>query len=75
MEERIPAYTFTEENKTYLRLFFPKTGKSNQALSPILSRKDMIEKSSYYSALHLCNCSRIVGYYVSKEWIISGDWD
>jgi hypothetical protein len=55
MEERIPAYTFTEEDKTYLRLFFPKTGKNNPALSPILSRKDMIEKSSYYSVTERIN--------------------
>ncbi len=55
MEERIPAYTFTEEDKTYLRLFFPKTGKSNPALSPILSRNNMIEKRSYYSITERIN--------------------
>lgn len=55
MEERIPAYTFTEGDKTYLRLFFPKTGKSNPALSPIISRKDMIEKNSFYSVTERIN--------------------
>ena len=49
MDQRIPAYTFVEDEKTYIQLFFPKTGKPNQILAPILSRKDLVEKRSYYS--------------------------
>ena len=49
MDQRIPAYTFTEEDRTYIQLFFPKSGKPNQILAPILSRKDLVEKRSYYS--------------------------
>ncbi|MHB1439976.1 MAG: hypothetical protein ACYCSO_05260 [Cuniculiplasma sp.] len=55
MEERIPAYTFKEEDKTYLRLFFPKTGKINPVMSSILSREDMTEKRSYYSVTERIN--------------------
>ena len=49
MDQRIPAYTFVEDDRTYIQLFFPKTGKPNQILAPILSRKDLVEKRSYYS--------------------------
>ena len=49
MDQRIPGYTFVEDDRTYIQLFFPKTGKPNQILAPILSRKDLVEKRSYYS--------------------------
>ena len=49
MDQRIPAYTFVEDEKTHIQLFFPKSGKPNQILAPILSRKDLVEKRSYYS--------------------------
>ncbi|MHB1440017.1 MAG: hypothetical protein ACYCSO_09850 [Cuniculiplasma sp.] len=55
MEDRIPAYPFTEEDKTYIRLFFPKTGKRNPVMSSILSREDVIEKRSYYSIIERIN--------------------
>lgn len=49
MNEVIPAYVYTEEEKTYIQLFFQKSGKPGPAMTPILSRKDLIEKRSYYS--------------------------
>ncbi len=55
MDQRIPAYTFTEEDRTYIQLFFPKSGKPNQILAPILSRKDLVEKRSYYSITERIN--------------------
>ncbi|MHB1492296.1 MAG: hypothetical protein ACYCR7_01190 [Thermoplasmataceae archaeon] len=48
-EEVVPAYVFMEDDKTYLQMYFRKTAKPNTALSPILSRKDLVEKRSYYS--------------------------
>ena len=38
MDQRIPAYTFTEDEKTFIQLFFPKSGKPAQSINPILSR-------------------------------------
>ncbi len=55
MGERIPAYTFTENEKTYVQLFFSKKGKPGPAMSPILSRKDLVEKRSYYSITERIN--------------------
>ena len=55
MDQRIPAYTFVEDEKTYIQLFFPKSGKPNQILAPILSRKDLVEKRSYYSITERIN--------------------
>ena len=48
MDQRIPAYTFTEDDRTFIQLFFPKSGKPSQSMNPILSRKDLVEKRSYY---------------------------
>ena len=55
MDQRIPAYTFTEDDKTYIQLFFPKSGKPAQSMNPILSRKDLVEKRSYYSITERIN--------------------
>ncbi len=55
MDERTPAYTFTEEERTYIQLFFPKKGKPGPSMSPILSRKDLVEKRSYYSIAERIN--------------------
>ena len=55
MDQRIPAYTFTEDERTYIQLFFPKTGKPGPSMSPILSRKDLVEKRSYYSITERIN--------------------
>ena len=55
MDQRIPAYTFTEDERTYIQLFFPKTGKPGPSMSPILSRKDLVEKSSYYAITERIN--------------------
>ena len=55
MDQRIPAYTFTEDEKTFIQLFFPKSGKPAQSMNPILSRKDLVEKRSYYSITERIN--------------------
>ena len=55
MDQRIPAYTFVEDDRTYIQLFFPKSGKPNQIMAPILSRKDLVEKRSYYSITERIN--------------------
>ena len=55
LEDQVPAYVFSENDMTYLQLFFPKTGKQNPVLSPILSRKDLVEKRSYYSITERIN--------------------
>ena len=55
MDQRIPAYTFTEDERTYIQLFFPKTGKPGTAMAPILSRKDLVEKRSYYAITERIN--------------------
>ena len=55
MDQRIPAYTFTEDEKTFIQLFFPKSGKPTQSMNPILSRKDLVEKRSYYSITERIN--------------------
>ena len=55
MDQRIPAYTFTEDDKTYIQLFFPKSGKPTLSMNPILSRKDLVEKRSYYSITERIN--------------------
>jgi hypothetical protein len=49
MDQRKPAHTFTEDEKTYIQLFFPKSGKPAPSMNPILSRKDLVEKRFYYS--------------------------
>ena len=55
MDQRIPAYTFTEDEKTFIQIFFPKSGKPAQSMNPILSRKDLVEKSSYYAITERIN--------------------
>ena len=55
MDQRIPAYTFTEDEKTFIQLFFPKSGKPTQSMNPILSRKDLVEKRYYYSITERIN--------------------
>ena len=55
MDQRIPAYTFAEEDKTYIQLFFQKSGKPAPSMNPILSRKGMVEKRSYYSITERIN--------------------
>ena len=55
MDQRIPAYTFTEDEKTFIQIFFPKSGKPAQSMNPILSRKDLVEKRSYYSITERIN--------------------
>ena len=55
MNEAVPAYTFVEDDRTYIQLFFPKSGKPNQIMAPILSRKDLVEKRSYYSITERIN--------------------
>ncbi len=54
-DQRMPAYTFVEDDKTYIQLFFLKSGKPNQIMAPILSRKDLVEKRSYYSITERIN--------------------
>ncbi len=49
VDDRVPAYVFSENEETYLQLFFHKNDRKSPALSPVLSRKDLIEKRSYYS--------------------------
>lgn len=55
MDQRIPAYTFTEEDRTFIQLFFPKSGRPAPSMNPILSRKDLVEKRSYYSITERIN--------------------
>ena len=49
LDMHVPAYVFYEGEKIYLQMFFQKTIKQNPALSPVLSRKDLVEKRSYNS--------------------------
>ena len=67
MDQRIPAYTFTEDDKTYIQLFFPKSGKPAQSMNPILSRKDLVEKRS---SLNLRNCVWMVNSHVFHQCVI-----
>ncbi len=53
--ERLPTYTFTEEDKTYIQVFLPKKEKPSPSMAPILSRKDIVEKRSYYSITERIN--------------------
>ncbi|MHB8360322.1 MAG: hypothetical protein ACYDAO_10100 [Thermoplasmataceae archaeon] len=55
MDEDIPVFIFNEDNKTFLQLYFSKNMKSKELLSPILARKDVVEKSSYYSITERIN--------------------
>ena len=48
-EKTTPVYIFNDKDVLYLRLFFLKDNVSNSAISPILSRKDLIENRSYYT--------------------------
>jgi len=47
--EKFQTYIFTESSNIYLQLFFHKTGKSSAAITPILSRKDVLQKRMYYT--------------------------
>lgn len=49
LERVTPVFIFNEGNVTYIRLFFLKNEISNSAISPILSRKDLVENRSFYS--------------------------
>lgn len=49
MDRRIPAYAFEEGEGTYLQLSILKSDRTDSAITPILSRKDIVEKRSYYS--------------------------
>ena len=55
MDQRMPAYTFTEEDRTFIQLFFQKSVKPAQSMNPLLSRKDLVEKRSYYSITERIN--------------------
>ena len=55
MDQRIPAYTFNEDDRTFIQLFFPKSGRHVPSMNPILSRKDLVEKRSYYSITERIN--------------------
>ena len=55
MDQKIPAYTFADEDKTYIQLFFPKSGKPAPSMNPILSRKGLVGKRSYYSITERIN--------------------
>ena len=48
-DERFQAYIFTESTDLYLQLFFQKTSKSSTVISPILSRREVIQKRMYYT--------------------------
>ena len=48
-DEPVPTYLYTDEGKTLLQMYFNKNLRSNPKLSPVLSRKDVVEKKSYFS--------------------------
>ncbi|MHB1709474.1 MAG: hypothetical protein ACYCT2_08390 [Thermoplasmataceae archaeon] len=52
---KVPAYIFNEDNKTYLQLYFNKNNGETSRLSPLLSRKDLVEKNGYYSIAERIN--------------------
>ncbi|MCL5888997.1 MAG: hypothetical protein M1597_03440 [Candidatus Thermoplasmatota archaeon] len=55
MNDYVPAYVFSENDRTYLQLYFQKRGRQNNIISPLLSRKDLVEKRSYYSITERVN--------------------
>jgi hypothetical protein len=76
MDQRIPAYTFTEDDKTYIQLFFLKSGKPSPSMNPILSRKDLVEKRSYYSITERINNvegMKIVGDLLEGSSVVLND--
>ena len=83
MEETIPAYVFSDSDSTYLQLFFQKGISRTSTINSILSRKDLVEKRSYFSLteklesrkrIHIINeLNRIPSVTISNTYVLKNE--